>query len=293
MFKDKMDFKAAFRRYYVFSKPGIVYANTLTAIAGYLFASAFDIDFVVLLGLVAGIALLIAGACAYNNYLDRGIDAVMERTKKRGTVTGEISTSAALLYATTMTITGLGLLALTQNTITLVLSVTALFAYVVLYGIGKRKTVHGTLIGCISGALPLVIGYTAYTSRVDVVAVLLFALMTAWQMAHFYGIALYRLDDYKSAKIPVMPAVYGVKTTKIQVLLYIVLFIAITICLIFVSEIGVIAGGVLAVLGVVWLVRVIRAYNLPAAKWGLKAFLFSLTVMLAMCASLSAGPLLV
>ncbi|MDB5169706.1 MAG: ctaB [Candidatus Saccharibacteria bacterium] len=288
-----MDYKASLRRYYVLSKPGIVYANVLTAAAGYLYASVFDIDFTVLVGLVAGMALLIAGACAYNNYLDRGIDAVMARTLKRGLVTGDIASWKALLYATITASGGLALLTLTQNGLTTWLAVIAFVDYVILYGIGKRKTVHGTLVGCIAGSIPLVAGYTAVVGRIDAQAWLLFFLMVAWQMAHFYSIALYRVKDYKAAKIPVMPAVYGATATKLQAVLYMALFIALAICLIIFGDIGWLAGGLLVILGGIWLAKALRSYRvLQPAAWGRQSFLFSLIVVLTMSFSLAVGPLL-
>lgn len=289
-----MDFKATFKRYYVLSKPGIIRANVITALAGYLLASQFNIDGSVLVGLLVGSTLIIAGACAYNNYIDRGIDRAMARTKKRALVTGEMSGRSALTYATITTLLGFAIVGRTQNGLTTVLLMIAFIDYVVLYGISKRKSVHGTLVGCISGAMSLVAGYTAVTNQIDLGGWLLFIIMVAWQMAHFYGIALYRLADYKAAKIPVMPAVKGVQSTKLQVLVYMVAFIIACITLGLAGYIGVIATVVLVMLGVAWFVKAARSYHLLAADvWGRQVFLFSLLVMLGMSIMLSVGPLLV
>jgi len=285
-----MDFKATFKKYYQLSKPGIIRANVLTAAAGYLLAAKLHVDWVILLSLLAGFVLIIAGSCAYNNYLDRNIDKAMARTKKRGLVTGDISGRAALTYATVTTLLGLALLAITQNTITLLLALTGIFGYVVLYGYTKRTTVHGTLVGCISGAISLVAGYTAVVGRIDSGAVLLFILMTAWQMAHFYGIALYRQKDYAAAKIPVMPVVYGVDITKIQVVIYIVLFIIVAICLAVSGTVGIIATSIIVLLGLLWLGRSILGYrSLASDMWGKRVFLSSLFVMMGMTISLAFG----
>src|SRR6478609_9040258 len=110
MLKARMDFKKTFQKYYQLSKPGIIRANVLTAVAGYLLASKLYIDLPVLLGLLAEFTLVIAGSCAYNNYLDRNIDKAMARTKKRGLVTGAISGRAAITYATITTLLGLAIL---------------------------------------------------------------------------------------------------------------------------------------------------------------------------------------
>jgi len=289
-----MPSKNTLKLYYVLSKPGIIYANCLTALAGYLFASHFSINATVLLGLISGLALLIAGGCAANNYLDRNIDAAMQRTKTRGLVTGDIAPWQAVTYAVVTTVTGTALLALTQNMTTLVLALTAYVAYVVLYGYSKRKTIHGTLVGTISGSIPLVAGYTAVTGHIDLIAYLLFILMAAWQMAHFYAIALYRRKDYAAAHIPVMPVVRGEATTKKQIIAYEVLFIIMSVVLAVASDIGVIAGTALVMLGSLWLQRSLSSYKEPKSdQWGKHVFLFSLTVMLGMTGLLAVGPLLV
>lgn len=293
MSKARMDFKARLKHYYILSKPGIVRANVITATAGYLYASQFDIDWLVLAGLLAGLTALIAGACAYNNYLDRGIDARMQRTNKRGLVTGDLTVTQALTYATLTTAGGLLLLALSQNTLTLVLALIAFVDYVVLYGWSKRRSVHGTLVGTLSGSIPLVAGYTAFTGRFDIDAWLLLALMTAWQMAHFYAIALYRLKDYKQARIPVMPAVHGAAATKPQIVLYIVLFLGAAGALAVDGGLGWLGGLVLLALGLYWLIVTLASYRtLGAEQWGKKVFLVSLVVMLGMSLSLAGGPLL-
>lgn len=289
-----MGYKATLRRYYLLSKPGIIRANVLSAVAGYLYASVFHIEALTLIGLLTGTTMVIAGACAYNNYFDRGIDAHMQRTSKRGLVTGDISVAKALWYATTMTVIGLLVLAATQNLLTVLLIIVAFVDYVALYGWSKRKSVHGTLVGCISGALPLVAGYTAVTNQFDIQAWLLFALMTAWQMAHFYAIALHRLEDYKAAKIPVMPAVYGEATTKLQTVLYIVAFIVLTGCLAVWGDLGIVGGVLLGGLGVWWLSRALRLYHsTPSNTWGLQVFIASLVVITGMSITLAFGPLLV
>jgi protoheme IX farnesyltransferase len=294
MFIAKMDYKATLRRYYLLSKPGIIRANVLSAVAGYLYASMFHIAVLTAFGLIGGIMLVIAGACAYNNYLDRGIDAHMVRTSKRGLVTGDISVAKALSYATLVTVIGFSMLVITQNRLTLALIALAFIDYVVLYGWSKRKSVHGTLVGCISGALPLVAGYTAVTNQLDLQAWLLFALMTAWQMAHFYAIALHRLKDYKAARIPVMPAVYGVATTKLQTIVYIVAFVLLTGSLAVWGDLGIIGGVVLASLGLWWLYRALHLYGTaPSDKWGLQVFIASLVVITGMSVTLAFGPLLV
>lgn len=288
-----MAFKAItskIRDYYWLSKPGIIYANILTAAAGFCLAVRPWRYPVAGSTLLIGLSLVIAGACAYNNYLDRGLDVRMARTKKRALVTGRISAAHALIYATVTSVLGLVLLAATQNRITTILAAVALFDYVVVYGISKRKSPHGTLLGCISGSIPLMAGYTAGTNHVGVAAWLLFAVMVTWQMAHFYGIALYRLGDYKAAGIPVMPAVHGTTSTKQQTLGYMVLFALGVVALGTTHTVGWPSVGLVLLLAVVWLAKAVRNYpKLTAELWGKQVFLFSLLVICGFSLLLAVG----
>src|SRR5689334_9287718 len=113
--------KALVRKYYHLSKPGIIRGNILTAAAGFVLGGEGKINILTGITLLLGLAFVIAGACAANNYLDRHIDAAMERTKKRSLVSGAIATKNALIFSTTMTIAGLGLLLMTQNVLTTLL----------------------------------------------------------------------------------------------------------------------------------------------------------------------------
>jgi len=197
------------KAYYRLTKPGIIYGNLLTAAAGFLFASKWHIVPGLFAATLAGTSLVIAAACVYNNYIDRNIDKRMARTKKRALVQGTISGKHALIFATMLGVLGFALLLAYTNTLVTVIGVIAFIDYVVLYGISKRRSVYGTIVGSISGAAPIVAGYVAVTNQFDLGALLLFFILVYWQMPHFYGIAMYRFDDYKAAGIPVLPVQKG------------------------------------------------------------------------------------
>jgi protoheme IX farnesyltransferase len=280
------------KKYYQLTKPGIVYSNVMTAAAGYLFASKWHINFGLFLYLIFGTAFIIASACVFNNYIDRNIDAKMSRTKKRITASGKISSKAVNLYGLILGLIGFILLTQT-NTLTFLIGVVAFFGYVVLYGIAKRKTVHGTLVGTIPGGASLVAGYAAAISNLSLAALLLFLIMLSWQMAHFYSIAIFRLEDYKAASIPVMPAVKGVKTTKIQIIIYVVLFTFATISLTLFQYTGLVFLIVMASLGLYWLYNGINNFRTKDdIKWARGMFGVSLIVLLIFSAALSFGTVL-
>ena len=231
--------------------------------------------------MIVGLALVIAASCVFNNYIDRDIDRVMKRTKNRALATGKISPQAALIYASALLISGAVILLLLTNALTMLLALFGSFAYVVLYGIGKRKTVHGTVIGSISGAVPPVVGYCALSGRLDLAALILFLILVFWQMPHFYAIAMYRREDYKSAHIPVLPLKSGDRMTQVQIIIYVVLFAAAAISLTIFKYTGYTYLVVMLLVSLAWLMLGARGFKtLDPAKWAKRMFLFSLVVLM-------------
>ncbi|NBU33249.1 protoheme IX farnesyltransferase [bacterium] len=268
--------KKRIKQFYWMTKPGIVYSNVFAATAGYFFGAAGDVHLQTLAALLAGTALIIACGCVLNNILDVRLDALMERTKKRALVTGSITPTIAYIFATILGCVGVTLLATYTNTLTVVCGVLGLFFYVVVYGYAKRTTVHSTLIGTISGALPPVAGYVAATNQLDIKALLLFLMLVTWQMPHFYAIAIRRIDDYKRASIPLLPIVSGVQTTKRHMQLYIVLFGIVVLLLSTFGGGGIVFGSVMLVVAMRWLYIAFSTQGVTDKNWAKKVFLFSL-----------------
>src|SRR5262249_12676731 len=119
---------------------------------------------------------------------------------------------------------GAAVLVLLTNAVVVYVGAIGFLSYVVAYAIGKRRSVHGTLVGSISGSVPLVVGYVAASGRFDLGAALLFVILACWQMPHFYAIAIYRAKDYKAAGLPVLPVKRSVQEAKIQIVCYIVAY---------------------------------------------------------------------
>lgn len=266
--------------YYRLTKPGIIYGNLLTSTGGFFLASKGNIDLWLLFMTLAGISLVIASACVFNNYLDQNIDKKMARTKKRALASGIVSTKHAIIYAASLGLIGFIILAKYTNPLTFYLGLIAIFFYVVVYGFAKRHTRHGTLVGTVPGALPPVAGYTAVTGSLDPGAGLLFLVMVAWQMAHFFSIAIYRLKDYESAGIPVLPSVKGIEYTKKQILFYIALFIIGVGLLTIYDYTGAVFAAVMITLGMVWFTKGISGFRAKNHEvWARSMFLFSLIVI--------------
>jgi protoheme IX farnesyltransferase len=281
------------KQYYHLTKPGIIYGNLITTSAGFLLASHAHFHFVLFIQLLSSIALIIASACVVNNVIDRTIDAKMSRTQKRSLVTGDISTRAALMYATFLALAGFTIALQFLNTLTLFLGILAYFDYIVFYGITKRHSLHGTVVGSVAGALPPVAGYCAVTNHLDGGALLLFLLLVFWQMPHFYAIAMYRFKDYKAAGLPVLPVKKGMRQTKIQILIYIAAFTITGAMFTVFGYTHIVFLLLMVMLGMSWLIKGVQGFSVTDdKKWARGMFLHSLIVNLGMCLLLAVGALL-
>jgi protoheme IX farnesyltransferase len=282
-----------FKTYLSLTKPGIIRGNAVTAAAGFFFASRGNIDIGLGLALLVGLSLVIASACVFNNYIDRGIDKKMARTKQRALVSGSVSGRNALIFASLLGILGAVVLGIYTNALTLGLALFGFFAYVVIYGIGKRATVHGTVIGSISGAVPPVAGYTAAAGSIDSAAIILFLILVFWQMPHFYAIAMYRSKDYAAAGIPVLPVARGLRKTQIQILLYVAAFTLTAYSLAFFGYAGYIYAATVSFLGLFWFVFGTLGFNSPDKnRWARKMFFLSLIIITVVSIMLSVDHLL-
>ena len=276
------------KTYYLLTKPGMVRGNAFIAVCAFFFASRGNVDWWLLLAMLAGISLIIAAACVFNNCIDEGIDTKMERTKDRALVKKLIPKKHALIYGIILGITGTSILAIYTNLITLGLAGLGFVFYVIFYSIGKRRSIHGTLVGAVSGATPPVIGYCAVTANFDLGALLLFVILVIWQMPHFYAIALYRSDDYAAASIPVLPVIKGINETKVAMLLYIIAFTVAVLSLNFFGYAGIFYLVIAGLLSTSWLLlwtRGVRTAN--TKRWARKMFYLSLIVLMGLFITLA------
>lgn len=274
--------------YYLLTKPGIVLGNLITVAAGFFLASKGDINPLLFVETLFGLALIMASACVFNNYIDRHLDKKMERTKNRPFVKGLVSAGNALLFASLIGILGGIVLLRFTNFITFVVAATGFFVYVVLYSLWKGHTIYGTAIGSIAGAVPPVVGYCAVRNNFDEGAIILFAMMVLWQMPHFFSIALHHLDDYAKANIPVLPVKKGPLRTKIHMVIYILAFICSALLLPALHYTGFQFLVVTVAMGFAWLVLCIQGFFIKNHKrWGRQMFYFSLILISVISLSIS------
>lgn len=239
-------------------------------------------------GMLLGLGCIVASACVLNNYHDRQSDQKMRRTQNRPLARGVISTRSALIFSVVLSLLGAFFLYFLTSLLATVIAFLGLFIYAALYTILKHKTVFATGIGSIAGAFPPLIGYTAQSSAIDLSAFLLFATVALWQMPHFFAIAIYRMEEYRSASIPVFPIQKGIEAAKKRMVLYIALF---TITAISPTFFGILSPFYLCstfLLGAGWFYLAIQGMKKEAAeKWAKKMFFSSLVVIFVLCCSIS------
>ena len=271
------------------TKPGIIFGNVLSVAGGFFLASKGQIDFGIFLAAVIGTSLVVASGCVFNNCIDRDIDDKMERTKNRVLVQGLVSVKLALLYATILGVAGLALLYTETNPLAAMLALTGFVIYVGFYSLYfKRKSVHGTLIGSLSGAMPPVIGYCAVSNSFDFAALTLLVMFSLWQMPHSYAIAIFRFNDYRAAKIPVLPVERGIPVAKRHILLYILAFLIATLMLTFGGYAGLNYLAVAAGMGMYWLYMAWKGYKaVDDTVWARKLFVFSIFTISALSVMMS------
>ena len=162
-----------------------------------------------------------AAAAAFNCIVEQGIDAKMKRTAWRATASGELSNRQTLLFSAILGSTGSAILYLWVNPLTMWLTIATFVGYAMVYTIIlKPLTPQNIVIGGASGAMPPVLGWAAMTGVVDPQAMILFLIIFLWTPPHFWALALYRVEDYRKAGLPMLPVTHGSEFTRLQILLY-------------------------------------------------------------------------
>ncbi|MBB3101922.1 heme o synthase [Azomonas macrocytogenes] len=277
------------KQYLLLTKPGIVFGNLISVAGGFFLASRGNIDLALFVATALGVSLIIASGCVFNNYIDRDIDEKMERTRNRVLVKGLISPTHAIVYACTLGVAGVALLYKTTNLLAVTLVLMGFIVYVGLYSLWlKRRSVYGTLVGSLSGAVPPVVGYCAVSNSFDMGAAILLLIFSLWQMPHSYAIAIFRFNDYQTANIPVLPVIKGISAAKRHIVLYIAAFIVATLMLSISGYAGYNYFVVAAVSGAYWLWMGVSGYTAVDDRvWAKKLFVFSIVTITSLSVMMS------
>lgn len=218
--------------YIALIKPRIIVLLLITTLAAMvLAANGWPAWSLVLLTLLGG-TLAAGGANAINQYVDRDIDLLMERTRLRPLPSHQVPPRHALIFGIMLGVASFLVLAIWVNLLSAFLAMTGLLFYVVVYTLWlKRTTPQNIVIGGAAGAIPPLVGWAAVTDSLSLLALYLFAIVFFWTPPHFWALSLLLKDDYAAARIPMLPVISGVRETSRQIVLYSLLLAALTLML--------------------------------------------------------------
>ncbi|MBC7996087.1 MAG: protoheme IX farnesyltransferase [Rhizobacter sp.] len=209
------------RQFYALTKPRVVQLIVFCAVIGMLLAVPGVPDWRLVLPATAGIWLVAAAAAAFNCVVEQRIDAKMARTAWRPTAKGELTNTQTLLFSGVLCAAGSALLYWLVNPLTMWLTFATFVGYAVIYTVVlKPMTPQNIVIGGASGAMPPVLGWAAMRGEVGPEALMLCLIIFLWTPPHFWALALYRVEDYRKAGLPMLPVTHGNEFTRLQVLLY-------------------------------------------------------------------------
>ena len=266
----------------VLCKIKVVALIMLTAVVGMFLATpGLPPLHLVILGSI-GIAFASCSAAVFNHIVDQKIDNEMHRTSKRPLPEGKISSKTAFIFGATLGVVGIGVLLLSVNVLTAVLTFFALIGYAVFYTMYlKRATPQNIVIGGAAGAAPPLLGWAAITNSVELGALLLFAIIFIWTPPHFWALAIHRQKEYAKVNIPMLPVTHGHHFTRIQILLYTILLFIVTLMPYLVAMSGLIYLAGAVVLGIGFLYYAVELLRRPEDKeLPMKTFGFSINYLM-------------
>ncbi len=269
------------RDYLELCKPRVVALMLLTVVVGMYLAVPGWVPLSILVFGLLGVALCASSAATINHLVDRQIDKLMARTKRRPVAQGRVSVKQAILFATTMGLSGLIILVYKVNALTALLTFLTLIGYAGIYtGYLKRATPQNIVIGGLAGASPPLLGWTAMTNHLDPQALLLVLIIFTWTPPHFWALAIYRYEEYQHAEIPMLPVTHGIPYTKLSVLLYTILLLVVTMlpCVVSMSGIIYLLGALgLGARFLYWAICLKRSND---ARVAMKTFRFSIIYLM-------------
>jgi protoheme IX farnesyltransferase len=280
--------------YYELTKPRIAYLLLITTFAAMVMAThGMPSASLTLLTLLGG-ALAAGSAGAFNCVIDRDIDRLMTRTMARPVATGRISPAAAVIFATILGALSFALLYRYVNSLAAWLSLAGNAYYVLVYTLWlKRRTTLNIVIGGAAGALPPLVGWAAVTHSVGTPALALFALIFLWTPPHFWALALMAELDYGRANVPMLPNVRGARRTKIEIFIYTIVLVAVSLALTPLGIMGLWYFVPAAILGGIFIWDAWKLLDGPTKPLARITFKYSLIYLALMCAAMVLDRLLV
>ena len=263
--------------FFKLTKPGVLYLLMITAGASMILATNFNLDIIKALTGFLGIAFIAGSSAAINQILDFKYDSVMERTVKRPIVTGKISVTSATVFASFLFIAGSALILYFNNFLTWVLTFGTWIFYAFFYTkVLKFSGSQNIVIGGLAGAMPPLLGWTAVVGSIDPLPLLLVLLIFIWTPPHFWALAINKKDEYAKAGIPMMPVVKGIEYTKIQIVLYSILLMVVSLLLFATGYFGYLYLIGATILGGIFIQKSWKLKKSTGANNSMSLFLYSI-----------------
>ncbi len=283
----RLEFLRYWNDYYELCKPRVVALIVFTAIVGMLLASPGMVPWQPLLFGTLGIGMAAASAAAINQIVDQRVDADMIRTRNRPLPTGHLSNAQALVFAGILGMVSMAILVILVNPLSAILTLCSLIGYAFIYTMYlKRATPQNIVIGGAAGAAPPVLGWVAVTGQIDPNSLLLFLIIFAWTPPHFWALAIHRRDEYSKVNIPMLPVTHGIAFTRLQVLLYTIILVAVTALPFAVRMSGWLYFVGAMILGAVFLSYAIKLQSGKDPRIAIKTFGYSILYLMLLFALL-------
>ena len=283
----RLDLLRYWNDYYELCKPRVVALIIFTAIVGMLLATPGMVPWQPLLFGTLGIGMAAASAAAINQIIDQRVDADMLRTRNRPLPTGHLTNLQALVFAGILGVASMAILVLLVNPLTAILTLCSLIGYAFIYTMYlKRATPQNIVIGGAAGAAPPVLGWVAVTGQIDPNSLLLFLIIFAWTPPHFWALAIHRREEYSKVNIPMLPVTHGIAFTRLQVLLYTIILVAVTALPFAVHMSGWLYFVGAMILGAVFLSYAIKLQAGKDERIAIKTFAYSILYLMLLFALL-------
>ena len=218
------------REFILLTKPRVNLLIMFTAIVGMLLAHDSSLNLEIIFFASLGIGLAASAAAIINQVIDQKIDSIMDRTKSRPLVQGNIKASHAVMFALFLSTSSLFILYLFVNLLTAILTFISIIIYSLIYSVYlKNLNSQNIVIGGIAGAMPPLLGWTSVTNQIDAFPLVLFLIIFLWTPPHFWALAVYKYDDYLKADVPMLPITHGKDFARLHIFLYSILLFCITL----------------------------------------------------------------
>ena len=277
--------RSSFGNFLALCKPRVTMLIVFTAMIGMFLATPGMVPLQILLAATIGIGMASGAAAAFNCLVEQAIDAKMARTRGRPLPTGQVTSKQTFIFASIMASIGLAILYVFVNPLTMWLTLATFVGYAVIYTVFlKPATPLNIVIGGLSGAMPPALGWAAVTGSVSAEAWILVLIIFAWTPPHFWALALYRREEYAKSGLPMLPVTHGEEYTRLQILLYTIILVAVTLMPFAMRMSGFIYLASAAILNAVFMwyaLGLYRKYSDALAKSMFKFSILYLTLLFA------------